>query len=72
MLYTDGVVELTGADDEEFGLPRLEDLAAHAREAGAQALIDRVLRSTREFSGAESYADDFTLMVLRRLPGVTR
>lgn len=69
VLYTDGVVELTSTNEEDFGLPRLEDLALNAREAGARALVDRVIQSTREFSGAESYSDDFTLMILRRLPG---
>lgn len=68
LFYTDGVVELTGPGEEEFGLPRLENLAAESLGGGAAAALDRIVRATREFSGAETYMDDFTLMAVRRLP----
>jgi hypothetical protein len=31
-------------------------------------VIEEVVKATAEFCGADEYADDYTLLVLRRLP----
>ena len=68
VLYTDGVVEITDPSEEEFGGRRLAQVVVDSLGGGSQAILDRIVRSTRAFTGAEAYADDFTLMIVRRLP----
>jgi sigma-B regulation protein RsbU (phosphoserine phosphatase) len=66
VLYTDGVVELTDATDDEYGLHRLERVVReHARLAAAD-IVDRVTAATRAFADREGYADDFTLVIAKR------
>jgi serine phosphatase RsbU (regulator of sigma subunit) len=65
-VYTDGITEAVGPDDEEFGLARLEALVgAHARAplAELRAVIEAELD---RFVGGVPYADDRTLLLLRR------
>jgi len=66
VLFTDGVVEVTDLRGTEFDTARLEQvLRANARLPAAQ-IIDSVVRSTQAYGRAEGYADDFTLMVVKR------
>jgi phosphoserine phosphatase RsbU/P len=69
VLYTDGVVELTNPEEQEFGIERLAEALRYERHLAANELIQQVFRHTREFSGSQSYVDDFTLVVAKRLPG---
>lgn len=66
-LYTDGVVEPTGAGDEEFGVGRLHDVLK-GRGAGRSAAetVLAVVEATRAFTGRDRYDDDFTLVVVKR------
>ncbi len=65
-LFSDGVTEACTADDEEFGERGLaEFLAAHKSEPCAvivKALADHV----RGWRGQASFADDFTVLLVRR------
>ena len=70
VLYTDGVVEAEGSGGEEFGVDRLADVACAARHLPSGRMIEEVVRATAEFCGSAEYADDFTVLVLKRLPGV--
>jgi len=64
ILYTDGVTEATGNDDDEFGESRLiETLCAH-RSLHAQPLLESVIQAVQKFSPQEQ-ADDITLVVAR-------
>ncbi|MBW3537188.1 MAG: SpoIIE family protein phosphatase [Actinobacteria bacterium] len=47
VVYTDGVVETTGPDGEEYGTDRFRDVVARAGPGGAQSVID-------------AFQDDFT------------
>ncbi len=71
VLYTDGVVDTSSAGGDEFGVARLAAVAHEARAEPAAAIIDRLVAATREFSGARSYDDDFTLLIVRRAAGTT-
>jgi sigma-B regulation protein RsbU (phosphoserine phosphatase) len=67
--YTDGFTEATNADEEEFGLDRLEreltsDLGLPARE-----LSDRLFRAVAVFAQGMPQYDDQTLLIVRREPG---
>jgi sigma-B regulation protein RsbU (phosphoserine phosphatase) len=66
VLYTDGVVELCDAAEEEFGVARLASTVRAAGAAPPAELVRRVLEATRAHSGREPYEDDFTLVVLSR------
>lgn len=66
VLYTDGVVEAAPAGGDEFGVARLAAVAHQARTRPATDIIQTVVLATRDFSGARTYDDDFTLLVVRR------
>jgi len=72
LLYTDGITELTGEGEEEFGIGRLEVLLGKRLELGAQGLIDRICERLLEFKAEGPADDDSTMVVVRRLaPGET-
>jgi serine phosphatase RsbU (regulator of sigma subunit) len=69
-LYTDGVVDVF-AEDDEFGVVRLEEVLRARGTAGAAHAISAVVNATQSHAGRSDYEDDFTLAVVRRLPGTT-
>jgi hypothetical protein len=66
VLYTDGIPEAIDAAGSAFGFDRLRALV----EAGgtANSVLERVLREHERHRGEEPLNDDWTLVVLRRLP----
>jgi phosphoserine phosphatase RsbU/P len=64
MLYTDGLSEARDSQDVEYGEGRLLALLGESRELAANALINRVLDSVREFSSGRPMSDDLTLMAI--------
>ena len=69
LVYTDGISEAIDPDDEEFGLDRLEGVAREHRGASLEALRDAVENALDEFANGVPYADDRTLVLLRRSTG---
>ena len=67
-LYTDGVTEANDAQGNEFGMTRLKDFLA--AQAGLEvAEIDaRLSRELETHASGEPFADDRTLVMIRRLP----
>jgi phosphoserine phosphatase RsbU/P len=63
-LYSDGVTEAQGDDDDEFGLTRLVQALGSARSETAQALLERVLVSVQGFNRGRQH-DDITLVIGR-------
>lgn len=64
--YTDGFTEATNADEEEFGLERLEkELTADLRRP-ARELSDRLFRAVADFAQGMPQYDDQTLLIVRR------
>ena len=63
-LYTDGIVEQTNPDGEEYGSSRLISGLRDAGNAGATELCSRVMQDVHRF-GAGRQTDDRTLVVLR-------
>ena len=63
VLYTDGIVECTNGDGEEFGYARLEAfLKAHIQHP--PRVMERLLLETAaQFSGGEAFEDDITLLI---------
>lgn len=65
VLYTDGVVEATGSDDEQFGEERLREIAGASIGGSAEDIRNGILGALRAFSGQAGPDDDRTLMVVR-------
>lgn len=66
VLYTDGVIEAADSDGKEFGIKRLQQTVLAGRDLSAFKTVRAIMDATRAFSGTDSFADDFTLVVLKR------
>jgi sigma-B regulation protein RsbU (phosphoserine phosphatase) len=64
-LYTDGIIEAEGAAGELFGTKRLRELLASQYRLTAAQVIASVLATVGEFSGASSFKDDISMLVLK-------
>jgi sigma-B regulation protein RsbU (phosphoserine phosphatase) len=62
VLFTDGITEISNADDEEFGESRLMELLCDSRALDAEAMQQRVMGAIAEFSGGH-FQDDASLIV---------
>lgn len=68
VLFTDGVVEAEAPGGLEFGVDRLAEVVCASRGLPSARVIEEVVKATAEFCGSTEYADDFTVLVLKRLP----
>jgi serine phosphatase RsbU (regulator of sigma subunit)/anti-sigma regulatory factor (Ser/Thr protein kinase) len=69
LLYSDGLVEAHDVDQQMYGFPRLRE-AMTVDDAGTE-LLDRLLETLHQFTGADwEQEDDITLVTLRRATGV--
>ena len=70
LLYSDGLVEAHDVTQQMYGFPRLRE-AMTVDDAGSE-LLDRLLETLHEFTGADwEQEDDITLVTLRRASGVS-
>ena len=70
LLFTDGLIEAEDAAGEEFGVERLERLAAQAgAEDSAADLLARVEAALRAHLGGLEARDDATLVALKLFDG---
>ncbi|NHZ73099.1 MAG: SpoIIE family protein phosphatase [Nitrospirae bacterium] len=65
-LFTDGIIEATNPQDEEFGTERLSEVLISNREADLEVLAGAVETALEEFAEGVPYADDRTLVLLRK------
>ncbi|MDP9120646.1 MAG: SpoIIE family protein phosphatase [Acidobacteriota bacterium] len=68
VLYTDGIVEANNPEDVEYGQERLSAVCRRAHAEGGAALDEAIERDLEEFARGTPYADDRTLVIVRRLP----
>ncbi len=69
LLYSDGLVEAHDRNQQMYGFPRLRE-AMTVDDAGSE-LLDRLLETLHQFTGADwEQEDDITLVTLRRASGV--
>ena len=66
VFYTDGVTEAFSPAGDMYGDERLQAVVRTAAGGSAQAMLQAILKSVREFVGDNLPSDDLTLMVLRR------
>jgi len=66
IFYTDGVTEIFNRDSTEYGFERLEKVILNSKDSSAIEILNKIVESTKNFSGTNLYRDDFTLVVLKR------
>ncbi|HEY3928999.1 MAG TPA: GAF domain-containing SpoIIE family protein phosphatase [Candidatus Koribacter sp.] len=62
---TDGILEASNTDDDEYGTERLAAAVAKHRTQSAQAIVDAVLVEVNAFSVGGKNIDDKVLMVIK-------
>lgn len=67
LCYTDGLVETTNDHDEDFGLPRLQQIALANRKLAPKELNAVIIDSVNKHKGDQSYIDDIALVTCRLL-----
>jgi sigma-B regulation protein RsbU (phosphoserine phosphatase) len=65
-MYTDGVTEATGDNEEDFGEDRLQELLCRDCRNAPRQLVEEVLREVRTFTHGADPADDVTMLVIQR------
>src|SRR5581483_807523 len=65
-LYTDGLSEAGGADDDEYGVDRITRLVRQQAARSPAELIAACLDDLHAFVGAGPRQDDLTLLAIRR------
>jgi sigma-B regulation protein RsbU (phosphoserine phosphatase) len=65
VLYSDGLIEATGADGEEYGEDRLRECLSKAGAASADDVRAAILASSAAFLGPGAPRDDVTLVVAK-------
>jgi serine phosphatase RsbU (regulator of sigma subunit) len=65
VLYTDGVVETHGPNDEEFSRQRLLSVVASHQQDSLESLTDAIYSAVATFSPAEAPEDDATVVIVR-------
>ena len=69
VMYTDGVTEAMNAQEEEFGVERLQETFAGGPPQDCQAANDAVFEAVRAFAGDTPQSDDITCLTLCRTLG---
>ena len=70
LLFTDGLYEVTDADDEEFGTERLTRALAGRAAQPTSTLIDEVVDEARRFSETGRFEDDLCVVAIDLLSPV--
>ncbi|HSG28474.1 MAG TPA: PP2C family protein-serine/threonine phosphatase [Candidatus Krumholzibacterium sp.] len=67
VMFSDGILEVRGGDDDMFGEERLIDVVKRNRSKLSAEINDEIFRAIREFGKAEHLQDDATVVVIRRI-----
>jgi hypothetical protein len=65
LLYTDGLPEAMSPDKELFGEERMKTLLAGLQERTPQEIVGQLVRAATEWTRAEDFDDDLTLVVVK-------
>jgi sigma-B regulation protein RsbU (phosphoserine phosphatase) len=66
-LFTDGVIEAFGTDDELFSEARLQQALRSVMDASAERVVGSVIGAVRRFAGRAPQSDDIAALALRRV-----
>ena len=64
VLYTDGIVEAMNEKEEMFGFERLQEVTKTSKADTAEALMNHIIASVRDFTGEAPQHDDITVIVI--------
>ncbi len=64
--FTDGILEATNTDGEEYGRKRLIEVARNNRHHGSRDLYQMIMDDVGEFSQRRGLVDDQTLVVIKK------
>jgi serine phosphatase RsbU (regulator of sigma subunit) len=64
VFYTDGVVEAMNKHEEIYGFERLQEVIKSSQAETAEALMNDIIRSVSDFTGAAPQHDDLTIIVV--------
>ncbi len=67
VLYTDGIIEAIGPDEEMFGEERLAEICATMIRRSAREVLDGILKAVTSHSAGSVQQDDISLVVVRIL-----
>ncbi len=67
-LYSDGVTEACSPSGAELGEEGLADFLAERRQESCQNTVKSLVDHVRKWHGSASLSDDFTIVLVRRLP----
>ncbi len=63
IFYTDGLIEAHNEQEELYGQQRLDEVTNDCRVTGAQATLETIVSSMKDFVGSRHYSDDVTIIV---------
>ena len=66
VLYTDGLVERTNSNEEQYGEERLQELVIENQHKNPQKIIDAIYASAHAFGNSGNWDDDVTIVVIKR------
>jgi phosphoserine phosphatase RsbU/P len=67
VLYTDGILDASRLDGQEFGMERLKSAALAARQQTAVGIVAAIETAVEEFTAGAPPIDDITLLVIKRV-----
>jgi serine phosphatase RsbU (regulator of sigma subunit) len=65
VFYTDGVTEAENLLSEEFGTERLSTVVQRGSSLSAEALMDDIFSSAKNFAKEVGFSDDVTILVVK-------
>lgn len=68
VMYTDGLTDTDGVNEEHFGEARLHDAVARTADLPPQACVDAIFATVDAYRHNAPQEDDETLVVIDRLP----
>ena len=66
LCYTDGITEPINAEEEAYGIGRLEDMILAHQDKSAEELVSMVEQDVIEFCGPGKQFDDMTIVAVKR------
>jgi serine phosphatase RsbU (regulator of sigma subunit) len=67
VLYSDGVTEASTSDGQEFGEDGLAEFLAARKSSPCGEIVNQLVEHIRKWRENTSFADDFTIVLVRRL-----
>ena len=66
ILYTDGVTEAMNNAEEQFGVPKLQEVFRNDAPKSAEDAVEKIFDAIRTFADGASQSDDITCLTIRR------